>query len=193
MCARGWTPSRRPSTAIIVCGAISIRAARPRREPMRHPRGADPFTLEIIKDALVAIGDEMFVALQRTSKSPIIYEVLDYACGLTDTRGQNAGAGPRRDRIPGYAGAGRRRGAREVRGPAASGRYHHHQRSVRGWGDASIRRVVDPARVLPPAAGGVYGQQGTLDRAGRQGPGQLDDRRHRSLPGRPRLSMRQAV
>ena len=52
------------------------------------PRGPDPFTLEIIKDALVAIGDEMFVALQRTSKSPIIYEVLDYACGLTDARGQ---------------------------------------------------------------------------------------------------------
>lgn len=51
-------------------------------------RRVDPFTLEIIKDALVAIGDEMFVALQRTSKSPIIYEVLDYACGLTDARGQ---------------------------------------------------------------------------------------------------------
>lgn len=55
---------------------------------MRRRRGPDPFTLEIIKDALVAIGDEMFVALQRTSKSPIIYEVLDYACGLTDARGQ---------------------------------------------------------------------------------------------------------
>ncbi len=53
--------------------------------PRRPP---DPFTLEIIKDALVAIGDEMFLALQRTSKSPIIYEVLDYACGLTDARGQ---------------------------------------------------------------------------------------------------------
>ncbi len=52
------------------------------------PRRFDPFTLEIIKDALVAIGDEMFVALGRTSKSPIIYEVLDYACGLTDARGQ---------------------------------------------------------------------------------------------------------
>jgi N-methylhydantoinase B len=51
-------------------------------------RRADPFTLEIIRDALVAIGDEMFLALQRTSKSPIIYEVLDYACGLTDARGQ---------------------------------------------------------------------------------------------------------
>ena len=55
---------------------------------MPRPPRPDPFTLEIIKDALVAIGDEMFVALQRTSKSPIIYEVLDYACGLTDARGQ---------------------------------------------------------------------------------------------------------
>ncbi len=55
---------------------------------MPRRRAADPFTLEIIKDALVVIGDEMFVALQRTSKSPIIYEVLDYACGLTDAQGQ---------------------------------------------------------------------------------------------------------
>lgn len=51
-------------------------------------RVRDPFTLEIIKEALVAIGDEMFVSLGRTSKSPIIYEVLDYACGLTDGRGR---------------------------------------------------------------------------------------------------------
>ncbi len=48
----------------------------------------DPFTMEIIKDSLVAIGDEMFVALQRTSMSTIIYEVLDYACGLTDNKAQ---------------------------------------------------------------------------------------------------------
>jgi N-methylhydantoinase B len=48
----------------------------------------DLFTIEIVKDALVAIGDEMFIALQRTSKSTIIYEVLDYASGLVDTQGQ---------------------------------------------------------------------------------------------------------
>ncbi|MFP5115910.1 hydantoinase B/oxoprolinase family protein [Bacillaceae bacterium C204] len=34
------------------------------------------------------IGDEMFYALARTSMSPIIYEVLDYACGLTNAKGQ---------------------------------------------------------------------------------------------------------
>lgn len=48
----------------------------------------DPFTIEIVKDSLIAIGEEMFHALARTSMSPIIYEVLDYASGLTDSKGQ---------------------------------------------------------------------------------------------------------
>jgi len=48
---------------------------------------ADPFTLEIVKNTLIALGDEMFYALQRTSKSPIIYETLDYAVGATDAQG----------------------------------------------------------------------------------------------------------
>src|SRR5437870_10356880 len=59
-----------------------------RQSRRRQAEAVDPFTLEIIKNALVAIGDEMFVALQRTSMSTIIYEVLDYATGLTDSRGQ---------------------------------------------------------------------------------------------------------
>lgn len=45
------------------------------------------FTLEIIQDSLVAIGDQMFYALQQSSMSPIIYESLDYAVGLTDENG----------------------------------------------------------------------------------------------------------
>ena len=47
----------------------------------------DKFTLEIVQDALVAIGNEMFVVMQRTSMSPIIYESLDYAVGITDKEG----------------------------------------------------------------------------------------------------------
>ncbi|RVT93496.1 hydantoinase B/oxoprolinase family protein [Sphingomonas crocodyli] len=47
----------------------------------------DPFTQEIIKNALVAIGDEMFVAMAKTSMSPIIYEALDYSVGITNARG----------------------------------------------------------------------------------------------------------
>ncbi|MEH7388896.1 hydantoinase B/oxoprolinase family protein [Bacillus sp. JJ1474] len=47
----------------------------------------DPFTLEIVKDSLTSIGEEMFFTLGRTSMSPIIYEVLDYATGITDAKG----------------------------------------------------------------------------------------------------------
>lgn len=47
----------------------------------------NPYTLEIIKSSLVAIGDEMFAAMSRTSMSPIIYEALDYSVGITDAKG----------------------------------------------------------------------------------------------------------
>ena len=49
--------------------------------------GINPYTLEIIKSSLTAIGDEMFSALRRTSMSPIIYETLDYSVGVTDRAG----------------------------------------------------------------------------------------------------------
>ncbi|MCB2130250.1 MAG: hydantoinase B/oxoprolinase family protein [Rhodobacteraceae bacterium] len=42
----------------------------------------DPVTLEIIHGKLLSIVDEMGVVMQRTSMSPVIYEVLDFACGL---------------------------------------------------------------------------------------------------------------
>ncbi|CAM1368016.1 hydantoinase B/oxoprolinase family protein [Tenacibaculum xiamenense] len=48
----------------------------------------EKFTLEIIQDTLVAAGDEMFKTLERTSMSPIIYESLDYAVGITDAKGE---------------------------------------------------------------------------------------------------------
>ncbi|PCH75995.1 MAG: 5-oxoprolinase [Flavobacteriaceae bacterium] len=48
----------------------------------------EKFTLEIIQDALVAAGDEMFKTMERTSMSPIIYESLDYAVGITNIRGE---------------------------------------------------------------------------------------------------------
>lgn len=48
----------------------------------------DLFTLEMIKDTLVSIADEIFVSLARTSRSSNIYETLDYSCGITDGGGQ---------------------------------------------------------------------------------------------------------
>ena len=48
----------------------------------------DPFTVEIIGDVLRASSEEMFVTLGRTAQSPIIYEVLDMACGLITPQGE---------------------------------------------------------------------------------------------------------
>lgn len=48
----------------------------------------DPFTVEVIKRALISAAEQMFVALGRTSKSSVIYEVLDYGCAITDERGR---------------------------------------------------------------------------------------------------------
>jgi N-methylhydantoinase B len=47
----------------------------------------DPFTAEIIKEKLAATADEMGVVLARTSMSPVVYEVLDFAFGLADPEG----------------------------------------------------------------------------------------------------------
>ncbi len=51
-------------------------------------RGPDAVTLEIIRSKLLAAADEMGVVLARASMAPVIYEVLDFACGITDARAQ---------------------------------------------------------------------------------------------------------
>jgi N-methylhydantoinase B len=48
----------------------------------------DPVTLEVIRNALPAISDEMSVDLQRTSYNMMIYEVRDYCVALLDVEGR---------------------------------------------------------------------------------------------------------
>jgi N-methylhydantoinase B len=47
----------------------------------------NPITLEVIRNALPAISDEMSVDLQRTSYNMMIYEVRDYCTALLDPEG----------------------------------------------------------------------------------------------------------
>jgi N-methylhydantoinase B len=47
----------------------------------------DPVTLEVIRNALPAISNEMSYDLQRTSYNMMIYEVRDYSCTLLDRDG----------------------------------------------------------------------------------------------------------
>jgi N-methylhydantoinase B len=48
----------------------------------------DRFTMDVLREGFAAISDEMFVSLQRTSQSPIIYEVLDFGVGISDVNGE---------------------------------------------------------------------------------------------------------
>lgn len=45
------------------------------------------FTVEILRNKLLAIASEMGAALARASMSPIVYEVLDFACGICNVHG----------------------------------------------------------------------------------------------------------
>ena len=57
-------------------------------QPMQIAPMIDSVTLEIIRGKLVAVADEMGLVLARSSMSPVIYEVLDFACGICDAKGQ---------------------------------------------------------------------------------------------------------
>lgn len=61
----------------------------------------DIFTIEIIKNGLVVATEEMFYAFGRTAKSPVIYEVLDYAVGIANSKGDLVAQAPG---IPGFSG-----------------------------------------------------------------------------------------
>ena len=65
---------------------MNIDAGGARR--MQMAIGLDTVTLEIIRGKLIAVADEMGLVLARSSMSPVIYEVLDFACGICDADGQ---------------------------------------------------------------------------------------------------------
>ncbi len=62
--------------------------AAKRAAPSRSGKALDPVTLEVIRNALPAIANEMAVDLQRTSYNMMIYEVRDFCTALIDTKGQ---------------------------------------------------------------------------------------------------------
>jgi N-methylhydantoinase B len=52
------------------------------------PEPLDVVTLEVVRNVLPAIANEMSYVLQRTSYNMMIYEVRDYCCGLLDVDGR---------------------------------------------------------------------------------------------------------
>jgi N-methylhydantoinase B len=91
----------------------------------------DAFTREVIGHQLRAAAREMFVTLGRASQSPIIYEVLDYACGICDG---NGGLIAEAEGIPGFIG---------VLGHAATEMLDQHGDTMR---DGDVYVLNDPFR-----------------------------------------------
>ena len=48
----------------------------------------DPITLEVIKNALSSIADEMALVLMRSAYSPVVRDSMDYSTALCDRQGQ---------------------------------------------------------------------------------------------------------
>ncbi|MFZ2065497.1 MAG: hydantoinase B/oxoprolinase family protein [Xanthobacteraceae bacterium] len=60
-----------------------------RRQPAKKTKKAlDPVTLEVIRNALPAVANEMAADLQRTSYNMMIYEVRDFCTSLVNTKGE---------------------------------------------------------------------------------------------------------
>jgi N-methylhydantoinase B len=64
------------------------RARRSKRKPVAGKIRLDAVTLEVIRNALPAIANEMAADLQRTSYNMMIYEVRDYCTALVNPKGE---------------------------------------------------------------------------------------------------------
>ena len=98
-------------------------------QPASAPR--DPFALELIKNALVALADEMALTVYRTARSFVVKEALDFSTALFLADGQMIAQGTC---LPFHLGAMPFAVKAVVRAYPRSnpaGRPLHHQRSLR--------------------------------------------------------------
>jgi N-methylhydantoinase B len=51
-------------------------------------QATDPLTLEVIKNALASIADEMALMVMRSAYSPVVRDTMDYSTALCDRHGQ---------------------------------------------------------------------------------------------------------
>lgn len=91
-----------PGDGWFICSGGVVSVIQNTSSPKAVPElAANPFTLEIIQNALQAICDEMFTTLRRTSMSSVIYENLDFGVAVTDAQGRLACQG---SGLPGFIG-----------------------------------------------------------------------------------------
>jgi N-methylhydantoinase B len=57
-------------------------------EPGTDRRGVDPITLEVVKNALASVADEMALVIMRSAYSPVVRDTMDYSTALCDRNGR---------------------------------------------------------------------------------------------------------
>ena len=55
---------------------------------LHSANGDEAITHEVLTGKILATVDEMAIVLARASMSPVVYEVLDFACGICERRGE---------------------------------------------------------------------------------------------------------
>src|SRR5271169_6912710 len=83
-CGRGKPMSRKPATRKKPTKAATRLSASGGKRGVN----LNPVTLEVIRNALPAIANEMAADLQRTSYNMMIYEVRDFCTSLVNTKGE---------------------------------------------------------------------------------------------------------
>ena len=53
----------------------------------KHNQGPGPFTVEVIRNALTSIAEEMSLIVMRSARSPLLREAGDLSSALTDSEG----------------------------------------------------------------------------------------------------------
>ena len=48
----------------------------------------DPITLEVIRNGLSSIADEMALIIMRSAYSPVVRDIMDYSTGVCDADGR---------------------------------------------------------------------------------------------------------
>jgi N-methylhydantoinase B len=70
-----------------------LRAPLSLKREKKKLRKADPVTVELVRNSLLAATEEMKSVLMRTSYNMIIYEALDFTVGLFDRKGDTLSIG----------------------------------------------------------------------------------------------------
>ena len=95
----------------------------------------DTLTVELLREALPSICDEMSVVLRRTAYNMVIYEVKDFAVSIVDSNGELIA----RPRVAGSITASAIReivatGIEEIgKENFCPGRCYRHERSIYNW------------------------------------------------------------